>query len=153
VIVPDLPRRPGRAPLATTSGTVEQLTQSSPSHLSERMRQRAEELPGVRIRPSFICVAGSSSCQLAPSLAHGPVEAFFAGTEFAHIHPSYDGSLHLMLPAAAAAVTIERGWGLTAEPLDSVLVYGPRDDWEFDIVWLLLQTAYQQACQEPEPTS
>ena len=144
-----LPERPGRPPLVSTSGTVEQLTQPSPVELQEKLRAQAAALPGVRIMPSFVCVPGTHACHLIPELAHGPVEAFFAGTEFAHMHPAYDGSLHLMLPPATVSAVVSSGWGLASTPLASVLVYGPRDEWESGVVWKLVMAAYRYAREAP----
>ena len=60
--------------------------------------------------------------------------------EFAHLHPAYDGSLHLALPAARAADVVARGWG-TPHPwagsrlsLGFTMVYGPHDAEELEVV-------------------
>ena len=71
--------------------------------------------------------------------------------EFAHLHPEDDGSLHLALPPALAADAITRGWAV-AHPLAGVrltpgmvLVYGPRDDRELEIVAGIVATAHAWA--------
>ena len=48
----------------------------------------------------------------------GPDDAFLVPSagEFAHLHPGYDGSLHLALPLALATDVIAKGWGV-AHPL------------------------------------
>jgi hypothetical protein len=140
---PEIPARIGRAPLVSTRGRVEQITQSAPLELQQILLELAGALPGVRIGPSHICVAGSRACHLAPTIAVGPARAFFSGTEFGHMHPLYDGSLHLNLPDRLAGRVLAAGWGACAEPGASVLVYGPRDDDELDIVWQLLLAAYR----------
>ena len=60
--------------------------------------------------------------------------------EFAHLHPGYDGSLHLALPPALAADRSPRA-GRVAHPLAGVrltpgmvMCYGPRDADELDVV-------------------
>jgi len=50
----------------------------------------------------MISVPGALALSLPQDLALGPVAAFMVGTEFAHLHPVPDYSLHLVLPAAAA---------------------------------------------------
>jgi phospholipase/carboxylesterase len=67
--------------------------------------------------------------------------------EFAHLHPSHDGSLHLALPPALAADAIGKGWAV-AHPLAGVrltpgmvLVYGPRDPAEMDVVAAIVATS------------
>jgi hypothetical protein len=38
-------------------------------------------------------------------------EAFLIGREFAHVHPRYDGSMHMMLPPEAVDEVLAKGWG------------------------------------------
>jgi phospholipase/carboxylesterase len=71
--------------------------------------------------------------------------------EFAHLHPTYDGSLHVALPPAQAADAIGKGWAL-AHPLAGVrltpgmvLVYGPRDEAELDTVAAIIETSHAYA--------
>lgn len=47
---------------------------------------------------------------------HGPDDAFIvpSAREFAHVHPGYDGSMHLALPIALAADVIAKGWASPA---------------------------------------
>ncbi len=131
--------------MTSTDGRVEQITQTAPGRLQRTLLAMVGALPGVTVGPSAVCVAGSRGCHLDPTVAVGPPRAFFAGTEFAHLHPQYDGSVHLMLPTEVAEHVIATGWGVSAEPRVSVLVYGPLDDNELVTVWLLVLAAYRQA--------
>lgn len=140
-----LPTRTGGVPLTSTRGRVEQITQPVPEILQRILLEMAAALPGVRIGPSLMCIKGTRAYHLDPGLALGPAQAFFAATEFGHIHPVYDGSLHLRLPAPVVAQTIAARWGLAADPEDSVLVYGPRDLGELDTVWQLVLAAHRYA--------
>ena len=71
--------------------------------------------------------------------------------EFAHLHPSYDGSLHLTLPADLAADLVTRGWGRmhpwagTRLSPGFVMVYGPRDDEELDTVQSIVAASHAYA--------
>ena len=75
----------------------------------------------------------------------GPANAFMVGREFCHLHPPSDGSLHLNLPLEVARAAIDKGWaenhpialrGLI--PMNVVMVYGPRDRDELEVVqWLI----------------
>lgn len=69
-------------------------------------------------------------------------------TEFAHVHPPYDGSLHLMLPPEAVEEAVATGW---AEPHPvarrgllppAVMVYAPRDEAELGTVLRILAASY-----------
>lgn len=69
------------------------------------------------------------------------------GTEFAHLHPPNDGSLHVCLPRSAAIRAIEAGW---AEPHvlahvmgneSLVMLYGPRDTDELGVILELIDAS------------
>jgi len=85
--------------------------------------------------------------------ARAPLDAFLVpqAGEFAHLHPEYDGSLHTALPPALAREAIAKGWGV-AHPLAGirlargmVMIYGPRNDAELDVVTGILQTSHAYA--------
>ncbi|MFF1447310.1 luciferase family protein [Streptomyces sp. NPDC058274] len=137
-----LPPRLGPAPLVVTGPPVEQLTDPAPAALRQRLVDAVAAFDGVRTGPSYVCVRGTCAFQLAPVLAHGPAEAFLAGSEFGHVHPPYDGSVHLMLPCRWAEPVVAAGWGVAAAPRGSLLVYGPRDEAERAVVQQLVAGAY-----------
>lgn len=137
-----LPRRNGAAPLVSGPVPQEQITQNAPVEFQQRLLELAAALPAVEIGPSHVCRGGTRACHLAPSRARGPVEAFLAGTEFAHLHPSFDGSLHLVLPPEATRLALAAGWGTRREDGVGVLVYGPRDEAELAAVWTLLRISF-----------
>ena len=74
------------------------------------------------------------------------------GTEFAHLHPAYDGSLHLVVTEEQARAVIEAGWGefhplvgLGVMPPTNLMVFGPRDEGELEVVWQIVQASYVNA--------
>jgi hypothetical protein len=86
---------------------------------------------------------------LDPALALGPPEAFLIHNEFAHLHGSSDGSLHLVLPPDVAEKAIESGWAefhplarRRTLPATIVMIYGPRDGAELETVWQLVKISY-----------
>lgn len=65
---------------------------------------RISTRPGVDTQPSAISVPGARA--FVVERAEGaPLDAFLVprAGEFAHLHPGYDGSLHLTLPPSLAA--------------------------------------------------
>ena len=71
------------------------------------------------------------------------------GTEFAHLHPPYDGSLHLMLPEETARSVVALGWGelhpvvrMGLLPPTALMIYGPRNASELEAVWLMLLASH-----------
>ncbi|GAB6876647.1 luciferase domain-containing protein [Thermaerobacter litoralis] len=147
--IDSLPERRGPRPRTTPANPHQQLDQNAPPGLQEALFERARALPGVRVGPSGISVPGARAFILDEELAAGAPEAFMIGREFAHLHPPYDGSLHLMLPEATARVVAAKGWGELHPvarrgwlPPTAMMVYGPRDDDELEVVWTILQASY-----------
>lgn len=145
----ELPVRPGPRPRTTPTNPHTQLDQNAPPELQERVFERAKTLPSVRIEPSGISVPGARAFVLPEEAAVGPAEAFMIGREFAHLHPASDGSLHMMLSPDLARTVEERGWGephpvarMGLIPETAMMVYGPRDEHELEIVWRILRASH-----------
>lgn len=151
--LPDgLPDRAGPRSAVSTTIPQQQLTDNAPVELQEKLFARLSALPGVHSRQSAISVPGARGFMLR-ALRVGPAEAFLVpqAGEFAHLHPATDGSLHMALPVPLAAEAIERGWAV-AHPLAGirltpgmVLVHGPRDEAELDIVTAIVATSHAWA--------
>lgn len=135
-----LPVRAGLRPEVTWSIPQQQSTQNAPVDLQAAVFERATALGGVHVEPSQISVPGARAFALADS--RGPDDAFLVPEvgEFAHLHPAYDGSLHLALPVDQAADVVAKGWGRlhmwagTRLAPGFVLVFGPRTDGEVEVV-------------------
>ncbi|MGO4598418.1 luciferase domain-containing protein [Terrabacter sp. 2RAF25] len=135
-----LPRRDGARPDVAWSIPQQQQSDTAPTELQELLYARVSALVGVSAGPSRISVPGARGFLLENGA--GPDEAFLVpqAREFAHLHPAYDGSLHLALPTDQAADLVARGWG-TPHPWAGgrltpgfVMVFGPRDDAELEVV-------------------
>jgi phospholipase/carboxylesterase len=149
--LPVLPERGGPFPQTSTNTPQEQLTGQSPPHLQEQLFARLAALDGVGTRDSAISVPGARAFVVRKP--GGPEEAFLVPQvgEFAHLHPPYDGSLHLALPPALAADLLAKQWGV-AHPLAGlrvtpgmVMVFGPRDDPELEVVAAIVGTSHAWA--------
>lgn len=146
-----LHQRAGTRPEVSWSIPQEQRSDNSPHDLQEELFRRLEALPGVTSGPSAISVAGARGFMVDPSA--GPLDAFLVPRvgEFAHLHPEYDGSLHVALPPALARDAIEKGWAV-AHPLAGirlthgmVMLYGPRDGEELEVVYALARNSHSYA--------
>jgi hypothetical protein len=143
-----LPRRNGPAPATTRQNPQQQLEQIPDRANYETFRQIVSAWPGVIKRPSLRAPIGTIGLFLADADAKGPEEAFLLGTEFAHLHPLPDGSLHMVLPPSVHAASIEAGWGIphpmagmpTVSP-QTILIFAPRDAAEREIVSRLISAA------------
>ena len=54
------------------------------------------------------------------------------------MHPEHDGSLHLTLPSALYNEVLRAGWGEPHPISATMMVFGPRDEVELDVVWQLV---------------
>jgi hypothetical protein len=143
-----LPRRNDPAPATTRQNPQQQLEQIPDRANYETFRQIVSAWPGVIKRPSLRAPIGTIGLFLADADAKGPEEAFLLGTEFAHLHPLPDGSLHMVLPPSVHAASIEAGWGIphpmagmpTVSP-QTILIFAPRDAAEREIVSQLISAA------------
>jgi hypothetical protein len=127
----------------------QQLSQIAPASLQEELWGRMSRLEGVRVGPSGVSLPQTRALHLDPALALGPREAFMVGTEFAHLHGDFDGSLHAMLPRELAAEAIQRGWAelhpiaaAGQAPPTVVMLYGPRDAAELETIWELVKASH-----------
>jgi len=153
----DLPARKGVRPRATLSNPHTQLDQQPDDDRPRRLlEERLAQLPGVVWRPSMISVPGARALTLPADDAQGPPGAFMIGTEFAHLHPAPDHSLHLVLPPDVASHVIEAGWaeqhpvarrGLITS--GAVMVYAPRDEEEAELVAQIVTAAFEYATNAP----
>jgi phospholipase/carboxylesterase len=147
-----LPVRAGDRPRVSWAIPQQQESDNSPAEIQEQLFARIAGLPGVSTRQSAISVPGARGF-MVPGEGGGPLDAFLVprAGEFAHLHPGYDGSLHVALPPALAADAIAKGWAV-AHPLAGVrlargmvMVYGPRDAAELDSVAAIVGASHAYA--------
>ncbi|MGA1826858.1 luciferase family protein [Microbacterium sp.] len=155
----DLPRRPGPRPSTTPTNPHTQLDQQpSDDQPRQRLIGQLSDLPGVVWTGSMISVPGAEALTLPRGTAQGPPDAFMIDTEFAHLHPAPDHSLHVVLPVKTAEAAIEAGWA-ELHPIarrgiispGAVMVYAPRDAVEADIAADLVRTSYAYATGTQPP--
>lgn len=147
-----LPARAGPKPRTTDTNPHQQLDQNPPDEVYRVLKSRAFDFPLVERRPSMISVPGAEALWLTEVPEQRCAEAFMIGNEFAHVHPPYDGSMHMMLPLDGVAELVERGWGephpLVARgliPPTAVMVFGPRDGAELEVVLAIIAASHRFA--------
>ena len=148
----ELPLRAGEGPSTTPTNPHQQLDQNAPPAMQEALHGRMRALPRVVEAPSNVSVPGTRAFHLDPLEEGGPRHAFMFGREFAHLHPPDDGSLHLALPRALGEEAEEKGWGERHPfagrfgfPGTVMMLYGPRDEGELEVVWGLVRASYEYA--------
>ncbi len=147
-----LPARLGPRPATQVESGQSQLDQNGLAALADRLVEAMTGLEGVRLGPSGIGGPSARAGHLLPTVANGPAEACIVGTEFGHVHDDGSGSLHMVLPTARASEAVDAGWAewhptvaAHERPPNLVLVYGARNDDDFDVIWGLLQDSYRFA--------
>ncbi|MGB8993808.1 MAG: phospholipase [Pseudonocardiaceae bacterium] len=163
-----LPLRAGDSPEVSVTTPQQQESQNAPLELQEALFSRISTLDGVVTGPSAVSVPGARAFLLPPSRlpssrltpGHGseaeqPSEAFIVSElgEFAHLHPGYDGSMHLVLPIPLAHDVVIKGWGV-AHPLAGirltpgmVMIFGPRNPAELNIVTAIARASHSHAAR------
>jgi len=157
----ELTPRKGPRPETTDCAPHEQVSQNPDAETYQKLKERAFGFPFVERRASIISVPGAEALWLPHDHANGCSESFMIGREFAHVHPSYDGSMHLMLPLECTRELIAKGWGephpMAATgmiPATAVMVFAPRDEPEIETALKILATSYEFALGKlPNPAS
>jgi uncharacterized protein (TIGR00369 family) len=139
------PRPKTTHPTREQPGPHQQLSDIAPRELQEELLRRARTLREVEVGWSAISVPYARGFHLKPHAAKGPPEAFQRGSEFGHLHPEHDGSLHLNLPPARYDEVLRAGWGEPHPISGTMLVFGPRDEVELEVVWRLVRASYNWA--------
>lgn len=155
LVAPRLTVRHGERPLTTQPSPElahphQQLTQTGPAQLGDELVARAVALPGITLGDSCVSTPGARAFRLDPALAKGPASAFQCGTEFAHVHPPAEGSLHMTLPPLVYDAILGAGWGEPHPISGTMLVYSPRTCRELEIVWQFVIASYRTALGEPD---
>lgn len=146
-----LPPRRGARPEVSWTIPQQQESQNAPTDLQERLFDSIRELTGVEVGPSRISVPGARGFTLHDG--SDDEHAFLVPQvgEFAHLHPSYDGSLHVVLPTDLAANVSTQGWGRphkwpgTRLSPGFMLIHGPRDDEELTTVRAIVAASHAYA--------
>ncbi|MEX2423347.1 MAG: luciferase family protein [Acidimicrobiia bacterium] len=121
------------------------MDQNSPVAMQEALFQRVIGLTGITVGRSLVSLPDARAFHLDPELAQGPRQAFQRGTEFAHIHAEYDGSLHLTLPPDLYDRVLETGWGEPHPISGTMMLFGPRNEVELEVVWAIVRESYRFA--------
>jgi hypothetical protein len=145
-------RRQGQPPQTTRHNPQQQMDQIPDRANYLTFREQIANWPGVIKAPSMRAPHGTIGLFLPETEAKGPPEAFLLMTEFAHLHPLPDGSLHMVLPPDVHASAIAAGWGIS-HPMagmpsvspQTILIFAPRDAEERAVVAKLVSAAEQFA--------
>ena len=143
--------RAGPRPEVNWTIPQQQENQNAPGDLQERLFDEIRTLSGVDVGPSRISVPGARGFTLRAGSDDQRAYLVPQVGEFAHLHPAYDGSLHLVLPPELAGDVSRRGWGRphmwagTRLSPGFMMVYGPRDEDELATVLGIVTASHAYA--------
>jgi hypothetical protein len=148
---PVLPTRPGPRPQTTPWAPHIQQDQNAPAGMQAMLAQRVFALAEVEERPGTVAHPAERAIWLRDQIAAAPGDVFLGNREIGHFHP-WDGSLHIVLAPGLAEAAVTAGWaevhpvavaGLA--PRNRVMLYGPRNEAEVDIIFSLIAAAVRRA--------
>ena len=93
-----LPKREGDCPITIHEMPHQQLNQNPPLEIYKMLSNLVFSLPYIVESVSLVSVQGARAAWISDEAKNVKRELMWGGLEFAHIHPPYDGSLHLVLP-------------------------------------------------------
>lgn len=147
----ELPERRGTRPAVSWTIPQQQESDNAPAELQERLFGEVSRLAGVDVGPSRISVPGARGLTLENGSPDPDAYLVAEVGEFAHLHPTYDGSLHLALPPDLATDVSTKGWGRphmwagTRLSPGFMMVFGPRDEDELATVLAIVTASHAHA--------
>jgi phospholipase/carboxylesterase len=128
-----------------------QQTQRGAPDLTETLAARVFAVPEVEERPGAVAHPDERGIWLRDDLRQGPADAFVGQREIGHFHP-WDHSLHIALPPELVEPAVQAGWAEVhpvaragMAPKNMVMLYGPRDESEVDVLLQLIKAAIRRA--------
>lgn len=149
--VPPHRPRPGARPKTSNIGPHRQMSQQSSPALWGELVARAMQLEGVVEGHSSVSPASSRALLLLNQSDVISPETSLSRTkplEPVHIHGVFDTSVHACLPEDRARAICEMGWGEPhpfGEYGTEVMIYGPRDEQELQIILRMIQESLEFA--------
>lgn len=150
-----LPARPGPRPRTTPWAPHVQEDQNAPAAMGALLAWRVIALPEVEERAGTVAHPAERAIWPRDEIPAAPGAVFLGNREIGHSHPR-DGSPHIVLdPGLAEAAA---GWaevhpvalaGLA--PRSRVMLCGPRDATEADIIFSLIASAVRRAAGQQAP--
>jgi Family of unknown function (DUF5519) len=146
-----LPRRSGPRPRTTPWAPHIQEDQLAPPALRDALARRVFALPDVEERPGTVAHPAERAIWLRDGVPVASDDAFLGNREIGHFHP-WDGSLHIVLDPGLAEAAVAAGWAEVhpvakagRAPANRVMLYGPRDEDEVEVLFGLIAAAVRRA--------
>lgn len=118
----------------------QQTTQNAPVSLQEILFNQVVSFSGVTTGPSRVSVAWARAFFVDENMMQNP---WISAGEFAHLHPSYDWSLHLVLPDTIKHKIVQL-WRGELHPRNptTIMIYWPRNEEELEHIIEIVRVSY-----------
>ena len=155
----ELPQRAGPRPQTSEGIPHRQLDQNPAPSVYALVAARWGDMPGTVQGPSVVSVPGARALFLPQCAACNDRYGFIHGREFAHLHPTEDGSFHMVLAPDDLQCVLASGWGElhpwvpSGRVLPNVaMVFAPRDEREAQLVLDIAAASMRNVCSGLLPT-
>jgi hypothetical protein len=146
-----LPQRAGPRPRTTPWAPHVQQDHNAPVKMQAALTERVFVLPDVEERPGTVANPAERAIWLRDDVRVASQDAFLGNREIGHFHP-WDGSLHIVLLPELAEAAVDAGWAEVHPvalaghaPKNRVMLYGPRDEGEVEVILSLIAAAVRRA--------
>lgn len=146
-----LPQRSGPRPTTTPWAPHVQLDQNAPLEMQAALAERVFALPDIEERAGTVAHPAERATWLRDDVPVASADAFLGNREIGHFHP-WDGSLHIVLAPELAETAVAAGWAEVhpvalagRAPKNRVMLYGPRDESEVEVLFGLIAAAVRRA--------
>jgi hypothetical protein len=144
-----LQKREGERPITRPTTPHQQLNQNPPLEIYKMLYNLIFSLPYITESESLVSVPGARAAWINDEAKNARRELMWGRVEFAHIHPPYDGSLHLVLPKEWEDEILNKGWGephpvykMKLIDMPVYMIYAPRNVDEVYTVFNIFLISY-----------
>lgn len=123
-----------------------QLNQNNNNPFWNDILTEIQSWPHIIKKHSEVSVQGAVGFFIDPEYANHDKLKFMRSTEFGHLHPITDGSMHIIVPKDIKEELLKAKWA-ELHPRDDklIMLYAPRTKDEYEMVIHILKIAYQNA--------
>ena len=148
------PKREGKPPTTSeapknTNIAHQQLNQNGRNPFWSAIVTEVQSWSHIVQKHSEVSVKGAVGFFIDPKFASSNTEKFMRSTEFGHLHPIYDGSMHIIVPTKVQKGLLKANWA-ELHPRDDkiIMLYAPRTKKEYVLVINVLKIAYQNSLKK-----
>lgn len=128
-----------------------QLNQNNSNPFWHDIIAEVKSWPHIIKKHSGVSVQGAVGFYIDSKYASKNSLKFMRSTEFGHLHPISDGSMHLIVPSQVKEELLKAKWA-EQHPRNNklIMLYAPRTKDEYKLVINVLKVAYQNALKTEE---